>query len=179
MRLFLSFIHHTKKSRSCQTGKREKNNISMCFAVSFIRGSNTGKKEGNQLILFICTGNTCRSPLAAALARSRGIDAESAGLTVWPGSPATPEAVRAAARHGADLTRHQARAVTEELLIKADRVWVMTSGHWDALNARFPELAAKADVLYPEIPDPFGGDDRIYEACAVRLLDAMKRAGII
>lgn len=138
------------------------------------------RQEGGKPIDFVYLyGKHLPQSLAAALARSRGIDAESAGLTVWPGSPATPEAVRAAARHGADLTRHQARAVTEELLIKADRVWVMTSGHWDALNARFPELAAKADVLYPEIPDPFGGDDRIYEACAVRLLDAMKRAGII
>ena len=131
------------------------------------------------MILFICTGNTCRSPLAAALARNRGIDAESAGLTGWHGSPATPEADRAAARHGADLTRHQARPVTEELLKKADQVWVMTSGHWDALNIRFPELAAKAEVLYPEIPDPYGGNDAVYERCALRLLEAMKRAGII
>ena len=131
------------------------------------------------MILFICTGNTCRSPLAAALARSRGVDAESAGIMVWPGSPATPEAIRAAARHGADLTHHQARPVTEELMQKAEQVWVMTPDHWDALNIRFPELAAKADVLYPEISDPYGGDDAVYERCALRLLDAMKRAGII
>ena len=93
------------------------------------------------MILFICTGNTCRSPLAAALARSRGIDAVSAGIMVYPGSPATPEAVRAAKRHGADLTQHQAQPVTEELLKKADQVWVMTPDHWDALNAR-PGAAA-------------------------------------
>ena len=136
-------------------------------------------KEEFRVILFICTGNTCRSPLAAALARSQGVDAESAGIMVWPGSPATPEAIRTAARHGADLTCHQARPVTEELLQKAEQVWVMTSDHWDALNARFPELAAKADVLYPEIPDPYGGDDAVYERCVLRLLDAMKRAGII
>jgi len=131
------------------------------------------------VILFVCTGNTCRSPLAAALTRSRGIDAESAGLTAWPGSPATPEAIRAAKRHGADLTRHQAQPVTEELLKKADQVWVMTPGHLDALILRFPELAAKAEVLYPEIPDPYGGDDAVYERCALRLLEALKRAGII
>ena len=40
-------------------------------------------------------------------------------------------------------------------------------------------LAAKADVLYPSVPDPHGGDDAVYERCALRLLDAMKRAGII
>ena len=131
------------------------------------------------MILFICTGNTCRSPLAAALARSRGVDAESAGIMVYPGSPATPEAVRAAKRHGADLTRHRARPVTEELLKKADQVWVMSPDHWDALNTRFPELAAKADVFSPAIPDPYGGNDEVYERCALRLLDAMVRAGVI
>ena len=136
-------------------------------------------REGILMILFICTGNTSRSPLAAALARSRGIDAVSAGIMVYPGSPATPEAVRAAKRHGADLTQHQAQPVTEELLKKADQVWVMTPDHWDALNARFPELAAKADVLSPAIPDPYGGDDAVYERCALRLLDAMRRAEII
>ena len=131
------------------------------------------------MILFICTGNTCRSPMAAALARSRGIEAESAGITVCPGSPASEKAIRAAARHGADLTGHRSRQVTEEMILSADQAYVMTSAHWEALNERFPETAAKADVLYPEIPDPYGGDDAAYDRCADRLLEAMKRAGIV
>ncbi len=131
------------------------------------------------MILFVCTGNTCRSPLAAALARSRGVDAQSAGLMVWPGSPATPEAVRAARRHGADLTGHQAQPVTEALMRQAEAVWVMTSGHEEALALRYPEYAAKVTVLEPSIPDPYGGDDAVYERCALRLLDAMKRSGIV
>ena len=56
------------------------------------------------MILFVCTGNTCRSPLAAALARAYGVDAQSAGLSADPGDVATPEAVRASQRHGADLS---------------------------------------------------------------------------
>ena len=175
MRLFLSFVHHTKKTRSCQTGIGKKQHFCPVCCIHYTNEM----KEEFRVILFICTGNTCRSPLAAALARSQGVDAESAGIMVWPGSPATPEAIRAAARHGADLTHHQARPVTEELMQKAEQVWVMTSDHWNALNARFPELAAKADVLYPEISDPYGGDDAVYERCALRLLDAMKRAGIV
>ena len=131
------------------------------------------------MILFICTGNTCRSPMAAALARSRGIDAESAGISAWPGSPASEKAIRSAALHGADLSNHKARQVTEEMLKEADQVWVMTGSHWEALNMRFGDLAAKADVLYPEVPDPYGGDDAAYARCALRLLDSMKRAGII
>lgn len=131
------------------------------------------------MILFICTGNTCRSPMAAAFARSRGIEAESAGITAWPGSAASQKAIRAAALHGADLTGHRARQVTEEMILEVDRVFVMTGSQWEALNERFPETAAKADVLYPEIPDPYGGDDAAYERCAARLLEAMKRAGIV
>ncbi|MBQ7655917.1 MAG: low molecular weight protein arginine phosphatase [Clostridia bacterium] len=130
------------------------------------------------MILFICTGNTCRSPLAAALAKSRGVDAQSAGLMAWPGSPATDEAIRAAAHHGGDLKSHRARPVTEELLKQADKVWVMTPEHWSALNQCFPEYAYKVDVLAPAIPDPYGGDDAVYERCAARLIEAMKRAGI-
>ena len=64
------------------------------------------------------------------------------------------------------------------MILAADQVWVMTNSQWDALNARFPETAAKADVLYPEIPDPYGGGDAAYERCAERLLEALKRAGI-
>ena len=131
------------------------------------------------MILFLCTGNTCRSPMAAALAKNQGLDAESAGIMACPGSPASQAAIRAARLHGADLTNHRARQVTEEMLMQADQVWVMTPDDWDALNMRFGDLAAKADVLYPYIPDPHGGDDAAYERCALRLLDAMKRAGMI
>lgn len=130
------------------------------------------------MILFVCTGNTCRSPLAAALARARGIEAESAGLAAWPGSPATPQAIRAAARRGADLTAHRAQPVTAALMARADRVFAMTDAHGEALRARFPAQAGKVRVLRPAIPDPYGGDDEAYERCAQALLDAMQNAGI-
>ena len=131
------------------------------------------------MILFICTGNTCRSPLAAAIARSHGLDAQSAGIMTCPGSPASAAAIRTANRHGIDLSGHRSQMVTEELLIKAEQVWVMTPDHWDALNMRFCDLAAKADVLDPAIPDPYGGDDAAYERCFQQLLYAMRRMGII
>ena len=131
------------------------------------------------MILFICTGNTCRSPLAAALARARGVDAESAGLYALPGDLATPQAVRAAQRHGADLTRHRAQGVTEALLARTDKIFVMTPSHRDALCARFPAVSQRVRVLEPAIPDPFGGDDAAYEQCALRLLEAMERAEIL
>ena len=131
------------------------------------------------MILFVCTGNTCRSPLAAALARARGIEAESAGTAAWPGERATAQAQRAAQRHGADLTAHRARQVDATVLRRAERVLVMTPAHAAWLRDRFPECAGRVQVLTPAIPDPFGGDDADYERCAVSLLLAMKNAGII
>ena len=131
------------------------------------------------MILFVCTGNTCRSPLAAALARARGIDAQSAGIFAHDGDPATPQAQRAAKRHGADLSAHQARAVRADMLKRAEWVYVMTPSHAQALRDAFPACADRVRVLWPPIPDPFGGDDGDYERCAQALLSAMKNAGIV
>ena len=131
------------------------------------------------MILFICTGNTCRSPMAAAIARSCGLDAQSAGIMASPGSPASAAAKRVANRHGISLADHRTQPITEDMLIQAEQVWVMSPEHWDALNMRFCDLAAKADVLEPAIPDPYGGDDEAYERCFQRLVYAMRRAKII
>ena len=131
------------------------------------------------MILFVCTGNTCRSPLAAALARSVGIDAESAGLSARTGDPATPQAVWAAEDFGADLTRHRAKRVTAELLKQADRVYAMTEGHLLALQAAFPAYAGKMRALEPAVPDPYGGDEAVYAQCVKSLRLAMRRAGIL
>ena len=131
------------------------------------------------MILFLCTGNTCRSPMAAAMARAKGIDAASAGLFAVDGAPASPQAVRAAARRGGDLRAHAARTVTESMIRQADQIYVMTEAHRQALTARFPGSERKTRVLSPSIPDPYGGDDRVYEQCAQALETAMARAGII
>ncbi len=130
------------------------------------------------MILFVCTGNTCRSPLAAALARARGYEAESAGLAARQGDAATPQAVRAAARRGADLTAHRAQNVTESLMARAERVLVMTDAHGEYLRTAYPAWAHKVAVLRPMIPDPYGGGDGVYELCAQALLDALDNAGI-
>ena len=131
------------------------------------------------MILFVCTGNTCRSPLAAALARAYGVDAQSAGLSADPGDVAPPEAVRAAKRHGGDLSSHQARNVQVYLIREAARVYAMTHDHEKTLHRRFPEYIEKIHVLNPSISDPYGGNDAVYEECARKLLVAMRNAGII
>lgn len=131
------------------------------------------------MILFVCTGNTCRSPLAAALARAYGVDAQSAGLSADPGDVATPEAVRTAQRHGVDLSNHYARNVQAYLMREASQVYAMTRDHERILQMRFPEYARKIHILNPSISDPFGGNDAVYDACAEKLLVAMCNAGII
>ncbi|MEO0248903.1 MAG: TRAP transporter large permease subunit, partial [candidate division WOR-3 bacterium] len=102
------------------------------------------KKLWSTTVLFVCTGNTCRSPLAEALCKQllaqrmgcaveelprRGLVVLSAGLQALPGMPATPEAVAAAQALGASLEQHQSRPVTPELLSRADFVIGMTSSH--------------------------------------------------
>ena len=131
------------------------------------------------MILFVCTGNTCRSPMACALARAAGVNAQSAGIRACDGAPASPYAIRAAKLYGADLTDHRARTVDGAMIREAEEVWVMTEAHEAALNMMFPEYSRKVNVLWPPIPDPYGGDERIYEKCARKLIEAMRRAEIL
>lgn len=127
-------------------------------------------------LLFVCTGNTCRSPMAAAVARSalarRGwtnVAVESAGLGALPGTPAADNAVRAAAEAGLDLGGHQARPLTPELVGWADLVLGMGPSHLAgiaelgggakaALVTDFVEGPGKGEP----IADPFGGDAGTY-----------------
>ena len=125
------------------------------------------------MILFICTGNTCRSPLAAAMARARGWDAQSAGLSAIDGQNASLNAQRAAKRRGLDLSAHRARRVTGAILEQAERIYTMTEEQLDVLCARFPSYAKRADFLWPPVPDPFGGGESDYEDCADTLSVAL------
>jgi protein-tyrosine-phosphatase len=131
-------------------------------------------------LLFVCTGNTCRSPLAEALARrgatDRGWDhfeVASAGVAASPGLAASDGSLRAAERHGLDLTAHRSRALTPEMAAWADLILVMSPGHllrldeWDASSrAALLEPFALGDDEggdHQGIPDPFGSGDEQYE----------------
>jgi len=121
-------------------------------------------------ILFVCTGNTCRSALAEGLARARlgaeaGVTFESAGLYALDGAPATPHALSVAAEVGVDLGAHRARSVIAEIVEGADRVYVMTRAQGEGLAYLGSDVAGRVALLDPsgeEIPDPYGGDLAAY-----------------
>ena len=124
-------------------------------------------------VMFVCTGNTCRSPMAAGLFAMRypEINVSSAGIAAWPGSPASSNAVAAAIDFGADIAAHRARQATPELLAQADFVVCMAAGHARAIAPHLPH--EKLRVLAGGIADPYGGDLEAYRACARRIDKAL------
>lgn len=127
-------------------------------------------------ILFVCTGNTCRSPMAACLwnelcqgAERAGFRALSAGVNAPSGMGASDGARRAMERRGLTLTAHRSRPVTGELLDRVDLVVGMSERHIQSLKTRFPAAKVPMRAFDPPIPDPYGGGDETYEATAREL----------
>jgi protein-tyrosine phosphatase len=145
-------------------------------------------------LLFVCTGNTCRSPLAAALARvevarrlgcaveelepRHGVSIVSAGVFAPPGREASAEARAEAARRGADLGDHRTQPVSAEKVREADAVFCMTRAQKESVLSLVPEASEKVLLLDPEgreIEDPLGGGPEAYAASADRIESAVRR----
>jgi len=141
---------------------------------------------------FVCTGNTCRSPMAAGLAkvhlaeamgcainelRSFGVEVFSAGIFAGTGGRPTPEAVRAIKARGADIARNKSRKLTTDLIKSSDMLFCMTARHL-AEARRLSEGAPTKIYLLDErreVLDPIGGDDDVYDRTAEHIDRAVRR----
>lgn len=127
-------------------------------------------------IMFVCTGNTCRSPMAQAIftdmAKDSGIAFTvcSAGLHAQNGAPASENAVTACEETGLDLKHHRAKSVMDENLNTTDLFVVMTMTHAQALM----ELGVPKDKIYIlNVSDPFGGSLQVYRDCRDEIRDRL------
>lgn len=138
----------------------------------------------------MCTGNTCRSPLAAA-AMKRAVEPDgerieigSAGTMAANGSPATSLAAEVAAERGMSLDDHRSQGLVNETLEQADLVLVMGAHDLEVVRQRVPAAAERAWLITDfgrerptgeGIPDPFGGSREAYEECLHRIEEQVAR----
>lgn len=130
------------------------------------------------LVLFVCTGNICRSPMAEGIARDLGVDGglefASAGTHAIEGAAATANSVRVAAEIGVDISAHSAQLATGDLVSRANRIYGLAGEHVDWLAARFPDVNVEfLDPLGGDIEDPYGMEMEDYRVARLRIVDAI------
>ncbi len=136
-------------------------------------------------IVFVCTGNTCRSPMCEGIFNSlpyKGYYASSAGIFAQNGDKASQNSVLALSEMGINIENHRARQLTPEIIEGAKLIITLTKGHKDAILSLGNNLQNKVITLGEaagenrDISDPFGGDISIYRACRDEILDLVKKA---
>ena len=148
----------------------------------------TIEKLASLRLLFVCTGNTCRSPMASALCRllvakelgcspqqlsEHHIHIDSAGTFGYHGGAASASAVAVMSRRGIDLSRHQSRPLTLEIVQSADHIVAMTRSHRQAVTDLEPSASTRVALLLgdADLTDPVGGSEARYAGCA-ELIDS-------
>src|SRR5262245_40189759 len=145
------------------------------------------KRLASFMVVLVCTGNTCRSPMAEALLKKRvadrlgckieelddrGIVVMSAGISAPPGGRAAAEAIQTMQERKLDLTQHESQPLSERLVKFADCVITMTGGHRDAILQAFPDAEPRVHLISRgkgDVADPIGGPLELYRRCAEQL----------
>jgi len=156
----------------------------------------TLRRLSTTMVLLVCTGNTCRSPMAEISLREmlskrlgcsidevddpdqgrRGVIVMSAGIAAMMGGRASHEAVETMAKLGLNLRGHETQPLTETLVRHADTIWTMTRSHREALVTQWPDAAERTALISPDgsdVEDPIGGSLEKYQRCAAQIRAAL------